>query len=133
MQPLPTTPLRTNLGTWAVPTSRLPSVAGVLLDALPAEAYDPAFQGQALETTYFDTTDFDLRKARRGKDRYLTLRVRCYGDASYALSAKTESEKWRAEIQSGPARLLPARAAAPAPRPRPPPPPPRPVLSAPAP
>ena len=70
--------MRTNLGTWAVPTDRLPCVAGVLLDVLPAEMYDPSFRGQALETTYFDTADFDLRKARVGKDRYLTLRVRCY-------------------------------------------------------
>ncbi|HEV3259455.1 MAG TPA: hypothetical protein VG013_21495 [Gemmataceae bacterium] len=114
MQPLPTTTLRTNLGTWAVPTDRLPGVAGVLLDALPAEVYDPLFQGQALETTYFDTTGFDLRKARAGRDRYLTLRVRCYGTASYALSAKTESEKWRAEIEPARAELLLAGAASPA-------------------
>src|SRR5579872_4222230 len=76
MPPLPVAPLRTNLGTWAVPDAELPAVAAALLDALPAEPFDPAFRGQELETTYFDTPDFALRKARRRGGQYLTLRVR---------------------------------------------------------
>jgi hypothetical protein len=114
MQSLPATTLRSNLATWAVATDRLPGLAAVLLETLPAEAYDPLFMGQRLETTYFDTIDFDLRKARAKKDRYLTLRVRCYGGQTYALSAKTESEKWRIEIEPAHADLLLAGAAQPA-------------------
>ena len=49
MPPLPAPPLRTNLGTWAVPDADLPAVAAVLLDALPPEPFDPAFRGQELE------------------------------------------------------------------------------------
>jgi hypothetical protein len=113
MPSLPATTLRSNLGTWAVPTDRLPGLAAVLLEALPAEAYDPLFVGQNLETTYFDTIDFDLRKARAKKDRYLTLRIRCYGGQTYALSAKTESEKWRLEIEPAHAELLLVGAAQP--------------------
>jgi hypothetical protein len=101
MKPLPGADLRTNLATWSVPIARAPAVARVLLDRLPAEAFDPAFLGQSLATAYFDTADFALRKARRAGNRYLTLRVRCYsaldGDV-YAISAKTEDQKWRAEI-----------------------------------
>jgi hypothetical protein len=98
---LPASTLRSNLGTWAVPTAWLPAVAAELLRQLPAEPFDPRFQGQALETTYFDS-GFRLRKARRKGKRYLTLRVRCYAQANrddaYALSAKTEAEKFRQEI-----------------------------------
>jgi hypothetical protein len=101
--------LRCNLATWAVPLECYPAVGNWMDDLLPSEPYDPHFRGQRLETVYFDTADFALRKARRGKQRYLTLRVRCYasesGDA-YALSAKTESEKWRREITSGLAHRL---------------------------
>jgi hypothetical protein len=110
MPPLPAAPLRTNLGTWAVPDADLPAVAAVLIDALPTEPFDPAFRGQELETTYFDTPDFALRKARRRGDTYLTLRVRCYrqgaGREAYALSAKTEKEKWRTEVAPETADLL---------------------------
>jgi hypothetical protein len=115
MTPLPAQDLRSNLGTWAVPPCRAPAVARVLLDALPCEEYDPEFYGQQLETTYFDTRDFALRKARRRGGKYLTLRLRCYesGDV-YAISAKTEDckfrleiERWRAEaILGGGAELL---------------------------
>jgi hypothetical protein len=102
--------MRQNLATWAVPAWQLPAVAHVLHDVLPNEVYDPHFQGQELATTYFDTPDFALRKARRKKDRYLTLRVRCYqtpdGSELYALSAKTEQEKWRQEIEPAVADLL---------------------------
>src|SRR5262249_44872969 len=38
----------------------------------------------------------------RGK-KYLTLRIRCYGNSTgkvYALSVKTEDQKWRAEIDA---------------------------------
>jgi hypothetical protein len=80
----------------------VPAVAYCLPHLAPTEAFDPAFQGQALETTYFDTRGLDLRKARHRGDRYLTLRLRCYltaaGDELYALSAKTEGQKWRQEI-----------------------------------
>jgi hypothetical protein len=102
--PLPAANLRSNRGTWAVPPCALPAVAAVLREALPPEAYDPAFRGQHLETTYFDTTGFRLRKARKRGDKYLTLRLRCYRDGhggeAYALSAKTEGEKFRAEVDA---------------------------------
>ena len=85
---------------------------------MPNEPFDPSFRGQALETTYFDTAAYALRKARLSKSRYLTLRIRCYkspdGDYSYALSAKTESEKWRTELTSGRAELLLSGSATPA-------------------
>jgi hypothetical protein len=102
--------MRQNLATWAVPACQLPAVAHVLHDILPNEVYDPHFQGQHLETTYFDTERFALRKARRREDRYLTLRIRCYeepgGSEVYAISAKTEQEKWRLEIEPAVAHLL---------------------------
>jgi hypothetical protein len=102
--------MRQNLQTWSVPACQLPAVAHVLHDVLPNELYDPHFLGQRLATTYFDTQCFALRKARRRKDRYLTLRVRCYegpdGSELYALSAKTEQDKWRQEIEPELARLL---------------------------
>jgi hypothetical protein len=104
MLPLPAANLRTNLATWAVPGRLLPAVAYGLPQAAPTEAYDPAFRGQQLETTYFDTQSLALRKARARGDRYLTLRLRCYepdaGPAVYALSAKTERQKWRQEIDA---------------------------------
>jgi hypothetical protein len=115
MQPLPAANLRANLATWAVPTARLPAVAVTLRRALPAEPFDPAFLGQELTTTYFDTADFALRKARVKGDRYLTLRLRCYrpdGEGpgeeqeTYALSAKTEDQKWRQEVPAVRAALL---------------------------
>ena len=85
---------------------------------MPNEPFDPSFRGQALETTYIDTAAYDLRKARLSKSRYLTLRIRCYespdGDYSYALSAKTESEKYRAELTPGHAELLLSGGATPA-------------------
>jgi hypothetical protein len=92
--------LRRNLGTWAASEAQSPRVAGVMLNLLPRESFDPAFGGQHLRTTYFDTLAYDLRKARRKGDRYLTLRLRGYGSADggatqYALSAKTEKEKLR--------------------------------------
>jgi hypothetical protein len=97
MQPLPD--LRNNLGTWAVEPGRLPALARALLESLPLEVYDPGFVGQDLATTYFDTTDFRLRKARRQGDKYVTVRVRCYrpqgGPDFYALSAKTPDAKFR--------------------------------------
>lgn len=108
MQPLPTADLRSNQGTWLVPIDRIPVVTAGMLDLLPTEAYDRHFLGQCLQTTYFDDRDYTLRKARVKKQRYLTLRVRCYeapGKAEvYAISAKTESEKWRAEITPALAR-----------------------------
>src|SRR5271166_5021357 len=103
MDPIEATTMRTNIGSWCVPAHDLPALGRILTDILPPEAYDPLFYGQELETTYFDTPDFDLRKARKQGDQYLTLRLRCYepSDGSpdvYALSAKTEFEKWRLEI-----------------------------------
>ena len=108
---LPAQDLRSNLGTWAVTSGLLPAVAHQMSQALPPESFDPDFRGQDLETTYFDTHDFTLRKARRGGDKYLTLRIRCYrsplapggrgagGEGEvYTLSAKTEREKFRQVI-----------------------------------
>lgn len=108
--PLPSGDLRSNLGTWAVPADRVPAVAAALLGALPREAFDPAFAGQRLATTYFDTPRLRLRRARRKGDRYLTLRVRSYqpqdGPQAWALSAKTESGKFREEITAEDALAL---------------------------
>jgi hypothetical protein len=110
MKPLPANPLRANLGTWAVPARLLPAVARAMLDALPPEAFDPLFVGQNLDTTYFDTAGLGLRKARRKGDRYLTLRLRRYdapgGPPAWALSAKTEGDKWRAEVEADEAHAL---------------------------
>lgn len=104
-------PLRRNIATWAVAAVQLPSVAHFLHDALPNEAWDPHFLGQDLETIYFDTRDFTLRRIRRQGDRYLTLRLRCYqavqgGPEVYAMSGKTEAEKWRQEIDPGTAHAI---------------------------
>src|SRR5437879_5615967 len=109
--PLPTTPdLRTNLATWAVPACKVPSVADTMVELLPKEDFDPNFRGQGLATAYFDTRSGDLRKARAHKDTYITLRVRCYqpyaGDEAYALSAKTESQKFRTAIDHATASAL---------------------------
>jgi hypothetical protein len=68
---------------------------------LPSEAFDPNFQGQNLDTTYFDTQDLEQRKNRALHSRYITLRLRCYQGRraeSYAFSAKTEQEKFRAPL-----------------------------------
>jgi hypothetical protein len=104
MPPLPTADLRTQQGTWIVPVHAIPTVAQLMLDNLPVEQYDPAFQGQELESSYFDDRHYTLRKARVKKDRYITIRLRCYDAPGrpdvYAISAKTESEKWRQEIPS---------------------------------
>jgi hypothetical protein len=105
MDPVPVTDLRSNLGTWAVPSCQVPAVAYCLPHLAPTEPFDPTFQGQDLVTTYFDTQHLALYKARKKGDSYLTLRLRCYqGNQKtpevYALSAKTESEKWRQEITS---------------------------------
>jgi hypothetical protein len=119
MRDLPAPPdLRSNLATWAVPGSSLPALAAVLVVAMPRESFDPDFRGQYLETTYLDSASFALRKARRKNDRYLTLRIRCYrqpyypgrplpqDEPAYALSAKTESEKFRVPLPSNTAALL---------------------------
>jgi hypothetical protein len=103
VKPLPAQDLRSNVATWAVPGDRVPAVAYCLPHLAPTEAFDPAFAGQRLETTYFDTLNLDLRKARRRGRRYLTLRLRCYAGNDvaatvYAVSAKTEAEKWRQEV-----------------------------------
>jgi hypothetical protein len=111
MKPIPSGNLRSNLGTWAVRDDQLPAVACAMLDALPRESFDPGFRGQHLETTYFDTKDFLLRKARVKGGKYLTLRVRCYrqdeGDEDgYAFSAKTEGQKIRSPIEEAKAHFL---------------------------
>jgi hypothetical protein len=99
MDPLPAQDLRSNQGTWAVPPRLTPAVVSVMRENLPPEPYDPKFRGQELETTYFDTLDFDLRKARRRGGKYLTLRLRRYRPSdTYAVSAKTEDCKFRIEI-----------------------------------
>lgn len=102
MDPLPTEDLRSNKGTWAVPAEIMPALTKYLVVVLPPEPYDPTFVGQKLETSYFDTLHLNLRKARLKGERYLTLRLRCYQAAgkedAYALSAKTEGEKFRVEV-----------------------------------
>jgi hypothetical protein len=116
MKPLPATNLRRNYGTWAVPDRLLPAVAAQMLSRLPHEQFDPDFNGQYLQTTYFDTLRFDLRKARVTRDRYLTLRLRCYtpikgagrqySESVYAVSVKTEDIKQRFEIDPATAEIL---------------------------
>jgi len=107
MQGLPS--LRNNLATWAVPVEQIPALTQVMLESLPPESHDMAFAGQELATTYFDTQNLDLRKNRLHQDKYLTLRVRCYqhqGDRAYALSAKTEEEKFHRQISGDEAERL---------------------------
>jgi hypothetical protein len=87
-----------------------------MTDLLAPESYDVDFRGQYLQTTYFDTQNLALRKARQKKERYLTLRIRCYSPArgsggsypaeTYALSVKTESQKFRMEIEAEVAELV---------------------------
>jgi hypothetical protein len=111
--------MRRNLATWWVSTEQLPAAAHFLHDVLPNEPFDPHFLGQRLKTTYFDTARFDLRAARRRGRRYLTLRLRCYEapgrEELYALSAKTESEKWRREVPTEVAEAILAGELAPGP------------------
>jgi hypothetical protein len=107
MDPLPTQDLRSNIATWSVPLHALPAATERMLALLPAEAYDPYFRGQALETTYFDTREFRLRQARKRRKKYLTLRIRCYRSTdTYALSAKTEDQKFRVEIDPAIAEII---------------------------
>jgi hypothetical protein len=116
MTPLPATNLRRNYGTWAVPDRHLPAVAAQMLSRLPHEQFDPDFKGQYLQTTYFDTPGFDLRKARVKRNRYLTLRLRCYTPVTgagglvaksvYAVSVKTEDVKQRFEVEPALAEVL---------------------------
>src|SRR5205807_1806890 len=108
MAKLPATDLRQNVLTLAVPNEQLPAVGFGMRALLPAEDFDPDFRGQYLQTTYFDSSSFRLRRARRKKDKYLTVRVRCYAATQepgqnyaagiYALSLKTEAGKYRMEI-----------------------------------
>jgi hypothetical protein len=109
---LPAADLRSNVGTWAVPSCQLPALTRQMLDVLSPEKFDPDFSGQYLETTYFDTESFKFRKARVKGSKYVTIRIRCYAAANsrgayatplatvYAISAKTESQKFRQEIDS---------------------------------
>jgi hypothetical protein len=103
---LPTEDLRSNLGTWAVAARDLPAVAHALLCALPVEPFDADFRGQDLETTYFDTNGLSLRRARLKKKRYLTLRIRRYPGPAFALSAKTDAQKFRRELETEEALAL---------------------------
>ncbi len=115
MSTLPATDLRQNVLTLAVTPDRLPAVGSAMRRLLPAEDYDPQFLGQYLQTTYFDTPSFRLRKARLAKAKYLTIRIRCYAPTqapgrnypagSYALSLKTEAGKYREELYSKDAEL----------------------------
>jgi hypothetical protein len=110
MNQLPATDLRTNVLTLAVPNERLPGVGRMMRSLLPAEDYDPDFCGQYLQTTYLDTPDLSLRKARLTKDKYCTVRIRCYAptqtpgrnypEGIYALSIKTEDGKWRTPLDA---------------------------------
>jgi hypothetical protein len=110
MTNLPTTDLRQNVLTLAIPNEALPGVGFSMRSLLPAEEYDPLFQGQYLQTTYFDTPNLDLRRARVKKKSYLTLRIRSYAPTQppgrscpagvYALSLKTEAGKYRTELSA---------------------------------
>jgi hypothetical protein len=101
--------LRHNRATWAVSDVLLPAVARALVVALPTEPFDPNFRGQRLETTYFDTPGFALRKARHRGKRYLTLRLRAYPGGAWALSAKTEDDKFRLPLDARTAEQILAR------------------------
>jgi hypothetical protein len=109
---LPTPDLRRNRATWAVPARQTPFAAAVLLAALPPETFDLGFRGQDLKTVYLDTPGFALRKARKKGEQYLTVRVRRYRDPcgeaadAFALSAKTEDDKFRVEIPPAEAAFL---------------------------
>jgi hypothetical protein len=107
MPPIPAQDLRSNLATWSVLAEFVPAVTRRMLDVLAAEQYDPAFAGQQLVTTYFDTYGRALRAARKAGERYLTLRVRHYqpGD-TYALSVKTEMGKYRVEVPAWRAKKI---------------------------
>lgn len=108
MADLPVTDLRKNVLSLAVPNERLPGVGLAMRSLLAAEDYDADFQGQYLQTTYFDSAAFDLRKARLKNKKYLTIRIRCYAPTQqpgqnypagvYALSLKTEDGKYRTEF-----------------------------------
>jgi len=92
--------LRTNIGTWLVPDHALPFLSRYMITSLPPEPFDQNFHGQWQKTTYFDDAGFDLLKARKAGGQYLTLRIREYPENVFYLSAKTESQKFRAEIAS---------------------------------
>jgi hypothetical protein len=113
---LPASTLRSNVNTWSVPTWAIPAVACQMLDALPPEAFDPNFQGQGNQTTYFDTAGERLRRARVPKKEYVTLRLRSYGASTaagglgpkpaFALSAKTQDAKARIDVSPAVAAAL---------------------------
>ena len=111
MNPLPATNQRTNYGTWAVPRCLLPAHRQ-LHARRPAQRreYDPNFLGQLLETTYFDTRSFDLRKARLARAAYVTLRIRCYqtpGGDVYALAQDRVRQVSRRASRGCRRRVLP--------------------------
>jgi hypothetical protein len=106
--PLPATNIRNNIATWSLADSVLPAVVNVMLDTLAPESFDPTFQGQWHQTTYFDTPGQLLRMARKPKKNYATLRLRSYAPSSavgglypncvFAFSIKTEDQKERIDI-----------------------------------
>jgi hypothetical protein len=112
---LPSQDLRSNIGSWAVPSWAIPAAVHQMTDALPREQFDPSFMGQYLQTTYFDTRTMALRKARVPREEYLTLRLRSYSPScpaggtypvpTFALSAKTEDQKFRIETNPAVAKL----------------------------
>jgi hypothetical protein len=112
----PTTDLRSNIATWAVQPHAVPATVAQMLDSLQPEQFDPSFFGQYLQTTYFDTAGFALRKARAAKQSYLTLRLRAYSPSAaaggqyptpvFALAAKTEDTKSRTAIAPTVAKAL---------------------------
>jgi hypothetical protein len=106
MPEVPAHDLRSNAGTWAIPNCRLPAVARVMLALLPGEPFDPLFKGQDICTYYFDTLDFDLRKARLDKKKYCTVRLRTYNEESFAISLKTEDQKYRKPLPGAQAKYL---------------------------
>jgi hypothetical protein len=105
---LPASTIRSNLWTWSVPAACVPAVALQMTDALSPEQFDPNFLGQWLQTTYFDTQQRALRKARLTRPDYVTLRLRSYAQAAsaggiyptpaFAVSAKTQDVKTRVDV-----------------------------------
>ncbi len=107
MPSLPVTDFRPTRATWAAGSPALPAAGAAMIEALPAEPFDPDFRGQRLITTYLDTPRFALRRARRAGGRYLTLRIRHYHPTRlFALSAKTEAAKVRVEVEPAVARAV---------------------------
>lgn len=76
----------------------VPALAGIMLEHLDADEYDPTFRGQVIESTYFDTPTAALLNAKQAHVSYVVLRLRSYPDGSHFLEAKSGSAKYRAPL-----------------------------------